>query len=485
MNTLHSQKTRRSYWLGLSIWLIGGCLIRLFGDHLSLANIGLLLVLTTTVASLWLRFSLSFFCSLIALMAFDWSLVPPVGAFTIDFHQDLILLLVMLLVNGIIAGLVSRLRDQSEKSQLHAAASENLRNWVERLRDAEQPEDLLEDLHRQLSSLAGVDIGLVVENRACGLVANDEQRQALMHCWKAGQALGANTGRYQELGAVYLPLRGRQLTLGAVLIAGCISHNVLIEARALCDQMALALERNHIQKQEQLAREQVQAQQLKNTFLAAISHDYRTPLATILSAASAIQQQDLNLNSPQRKELTQNIIEEVERLGRLTSNILQLARLDSTDEQLQANWESVEDIVGNVLRRMRQQDSNRRIQVELQKNLPLLWGDPLLLSQLLENLLDNALRYTAEGLITLKAYLDAEVIILAVEDQGAGIPEAEISRLFAVFQRGDHSGGAGVGLAFCRAVAQAHQGELNVYSSAEGSRFECCIPIKPQPEFPG
>jgi two-component system sensor histidine kinase KdpD len=389
-----------------------------------------------------------------------------------------------------------------------------LRTWSDKVRDASEPIQLLDDLYRALDRLSGGEanhhpVALVTlndqlppDNIASSLdkfgTVTADQEDALWHCLRSGQPLGPGTGHYQELDALYLPLRGRSLTSGAAMIAGIASLDefpAINQAQALCDQMGVALERHRIQQQERQSRDQVQAQTVRNTLLAAISHDYRTPLATIMGAASSLDQQSGRLSDTQRQQLARSIVDEADRLRRLTSNVLQLARLDAIGSNIQGDWESTEEIVGSVMRRMRNHDPHLRLSASLEANLPLLWGDSLLLSQLLENLIDNSLKYSPpESPVNVVAYLDKtqrdkHQLILAVRDQGTGIAAADYEQIFEVFQRGDHRqsggvGGTGIGLALCRAIAHAHGGELEFHATAAGASFECHLPLRAQPANP-
>ena len=265
-------------------------------------------------------------------------------------------------------------------------------------------------------------------------------------------------------------------------------HELRPHLQALCDQMGSALHRSLMAAQEQQARDQAQLQATRNALLAAISHDYRTPLASIMSAASALQEQGERMDNAQRQLLAAGIVEESERLAQLTDNTLQLARLDTPAVQLRCDWESAEEIVGAVLRRARRRPEGARVRARVEPGLPLLWCDATLVSQLLDNLLDNGLKYSpADTQVELHAASDGEHAVLAVSDQGPGIAPAWREKVFEVFQRGemgaagphaDAGRGAGVGLAVCRAIARAHQGELLLRPGAEGGcRFECRLPL--------
>ncbi|MDP2023724.1 MAG: ATP-binding protein, partial [Hydrogenophaga sp.] len=385
-----------------------------------------------------------------------------------------------------------------------------LRTWGDTLRDAVDPAAHASALHAALADATQAPVAVAVLR---GLGAqpeddstlhvgpvNDEQRAGLAVCIRDGRAMGSGTGRYDELPDWYLPLRGRGVTLGAALVCGMGTERNGLELRthlqALCDQMGSALHRSLITAQELQAREQAQLQATRNALLAAISHDYRTPLATIMSAASALHDQADKLDAGQRRRLAGGIVEEAERLSRLTDNTLQLARLDAPAVQLRCDWESAEEIVGAVLRRARRRPEGARIKAWIEPAMPLLWCDALLVSQLLENLLDNALKYSpADSAVNLQVRRQGSEALLSVCDRGPGIAPAWRERVFEVFQRGDESlrdrnlearsQGAGVGLAVCRAIARAHGGELRLRARAHGgSCFECALPLRELQDAP-
>jgi two-component system, OmpR family, sensor histidine kinase KdpD len=498
---------------GLIVWILGWVVLWFLDRYLELGNLGLILVLTSAIAAIWLSVSVTLVFSLVALMAFNWAFVPPRGTFTIHFHQDVLLLLAMLVVNIIIAGLMASLREKSRQVQAHADAVDILRSWSDSLRDIDDPHQLLPLLQKMLRDLIdrpSVFIALrnelPLENNFNALIhsmstekvdeevnkeqidkeqLDKEQIDALWHCLRTGQSLGPATGRYQELNDLYLPLRGRKMTYGAVMIRQ-INSDVsmhLPQAQALCDQMGIALERRYSFAQEQQARDQAQAQSVRNTLLAAISHDYRTPLATIMSAASSLEQQSERMLESQRKKLAQSIGDEADRLQRLTQNVLQLARLDAIESNIKLDWESAEEIIGGVVHRLRAHKFYYRLDIKVDADLPLIRGDSLLLSQLLDNLIDNAFKYSiADSPIEINAYVDNNSLVIAVKSYGV-IEAAPIENIFLPFQRGDqgYTEGAGVGLALCRAIAHAHAGDLLMNCENSSITFECHLPIVLQP----
>lgn len=489
MNIILSSQYLQRSTVGLAIWGLGWCILLLLERHFDLANLGLVLVLTSAIAALWLPLGITLVASVIALMAFNWAFVPPRGTFAIDLHQHAFLLMALLAVNLIVAGLMVSLREQTHQARAHADAADALRKWSDRLRDTKEPVELLDELQQQLRSLSGFSVVILGDATNTYAQLTVEQRDALLYCRDNNQAMGPGTGHYQELENLYLPLRGKNQAGGAVMLDASMVEQpeLFAQAQALCDQMGTALERQHILQREQHARDQVQAQNLRNTFLAAISHDYRTPLATIMGAASSLIDQNDRLDTQQCQELAQRIIEETDRLRRQTNNMLQLARLDgmkAVGAAIKADWESVEEIIGSVLHRI-PADHQARIETRIQPALPLVWCDVLLLAQLLENLIDNAVKYgPVDGVITVIARVDQQSLVLAVEDKGVGIAARDFEQLLENFQRGDHrQSGAGVGLALCRAITQAHGGEF-IYTETDGACFECRLPLRAQPSSP-
>ncbi|PUA30174.1 MAG: hypothetical protein B0W54_06575 [Cellvibrio sp. 79] len=491
MNALFSPRYLQRYATGLAIWALGWCVLLLLDTHFDLANLSLVLVLTSAIAALWLPVSFTLVTSVIALMAFNWAFVPPRGTFAIDLHQHTFLLVAMLVVNVIVARLMVSLREQTRRAEAHAIAADALRSWGDKLRDSKEPTELLSELQQQLAYLSGFPVHVLSDAASDIALLNTEQRDALIYCRDNNQAIGPDTGRYQELANLYLPLRGKGQAGGAVMLDAVLikQPELFAQAQALCDQMGWALERQQMLQRERSARDQAQSQNLRNTFLAAISHDYRTPLATIMGAASSLIEQDDRLTQPQRQQLAKTIVDEADRLRRQTNNMLQLARLDGINAvgaAIQADWESAEEIIGSVLRRI-PAELQHRIEINIQSDLPLIWGDALLLAQMLENLIDNAFKYgPADSAIKLIAHSTQQSLVLAVEDQGKGITTNNFEQLLETFQRGDHrQSGAGVGLALCRAIANVHGGEFVHLAGMNFSRFECRLPLRAQPTIAG
>ena len=376
------------------------------------------------------------------------------------------------------------LRTAQRAAQLERA----LREFGDLMRDAERPEAHAHELLQALSDLSGLPVAALLRP-ACGesdIVLGEPDANALAGlqlCADGGRALGPGTTHHAGEPDLYLPLRGRDAALGAVTLRGlgtqALPPDHLAHAQALCDQMGLALQRRRVQDEARQAGELAQTQSTRNAMLAAISHDYRTPLATIMGSASALQTQGDRLSPAQRQELAARIVDETARLG-------------APGVALRRDWESAEEIVGAALRRVRRRPDGARVKARIEPELPLLWCDAALMSQLLDNLVDNALKYSpAEAPVELVVRRLGGEALFAVRDRGPGIEPAWRDRVFDAFQRGDlaafsqRPAGAGVGLAVCRAIAEAHEGTLGLRPRGHGGcSFELRLPLRAVPKLP-
>jgi two-component system sensor histidine kinase KdpD len=260
-------------------------------------------------------------------------------------------------------------------------------------------------------------------------------------------------------------------------------------------QIALALERVHFVEIAQEAELGMASEKLRNSLLASISHDLRTPLAVIAGAAGSLVEQESSLSTEARRELTATIYEQAITMTELTANVLDMARFESGTVRLNQQWHPFEEVVGVVLHRLRNRLEGRRVEIDLAKSPPLVWLDVVLIGQVLSNLLDNAVKYTpSHSPIELRASAIAGGVEVTVSDRGEGLLPGEEQRVFDKFYRArpeGATGGAGLGLAICRAIIEAHGGRIAAENRTDGGvcfRFDLpqpTPPVGPQPETDG
>ncbi len=516
-------------------------------------------MLVSALASLWTGPAAAIVACAVNVLAFNFAFVPPRRSFAVDLNEHALLLVTMLVVSWIVALLMARQRQLAAAGRQQAAESEALRLIGEQLREVDDPLSLADHFRQAVQrATGGCTVCLLLPNPTAGKLdalrtdgtpakamptkamptkatptkatptkasptkatpaegthfegdADANERAGLQICLQHGTNMGPGTGRHEEQPAWYLPMRGRGSSFGAALVRigpdGREREGLRRHVQAMCNQMGLALERSAERSGADAARESAQLQAMHNALLSAIAHDHRTPLATILGAASSLHDQADRLDAQQRRKLAATIVDEAEQLARLTDNTLQLARLglDAPGLELRLDWESAEELVGTVMRRWRQRGEGQRIRARVEAGLPLVRCDAVLLVQLLDNLVDNALKYGGEAQpVEIVARAIGEQVVIAVRDRGPGIPVEIREQVFEPFQRGEPSRvgrhvdgdgerrgerrGVGLGLAVCRAIARAHGGDLRIRPRGHGgTAFELWLaaPDRPQPAAP-
>ena len=229
-----------------------------------------------------------------------------------------------------------------------------------------------------------------------------------------------------------------------------------------------------------------QGEKLKSALLDAVSHDLKTPLTSIkASVTMLIEEQGLDsihvtLEREERGDLLQVIDEETDRLNSFVESMVEMARLEAGETNWRKKQTSVEEIVSNSLQRAESLTSAHKIEVNMNENLPLLAVDSKAISEVVYNLLDNAVKYSPAGSkikISVEQFNDK--IIFAVEDEGRGISESDRDKIFHKFYRADHTAkGFGMGLAIVRAIIEAHNGVIWVEGGKIGSRFVFELPLE-------
>ncbi|MDQ1309277.1 MAG: two-component system, OmpR family, sensor histidine kinase KdpD, partial [Pseudomonadota bacterium] len=306
-----------------------------------------------------------------------------------------------------------------------------------------------------------------------------------------GRPAGLGADALPGAPALYLPLTGSERTLGVLAVLPSNRRRVLLpEQRHLLEtfagQIALAIERARLAETAEAARISAETEALRNTLLASISHDLRTPLAVITGASTALADPALTIEPGARAALARSIASRARDMSELISNVLDLMRFESGHVPLRRHWETLDDLVGLALGRIEPRLGTRRVSVELAPDLPPLYVDAVLFTQVLANLLENAVKHTPDGTeVRITGNAGDERVTVAVEDDGPGLPPGDPDKLFAKFQRGRSEGdvpGAGLGLAICRAVVHAHGGRISAGNrDGGGARFVITLPTADGP----
>ena len=459
--------------------------------HVSLTSQAMIYVLAVVVAAYKLDWLTSAISAVAAVTALNFFFVPPRWTFEIESQEHFIALGVMLVVALVISRLATGLRRETDIAKLNEQRARQLQALASDLSDAQSNAQVLKLGEQALDRAFAGPCTLVLTTGDHELPSHSAltstQRDGMRCCIAEAAVLGPGTGRWPGLNAWYVPLGDKDHATGAACIAPALAQDDTgrEHAQALCALLAQALWRLRLSSKVQAAQSEMQRQQLQSTFLAAISHDLRTPLAAIVGAASSLQTQHDKLPLPEQARLLSSIVNEASYLSTLTENTLQFVSLSNSTQEIKRDWESMEEIVGAVLSRVRQWDVHRRIKSKVPEGLPLVMADPVLIAQLINNLLDNALKYS-DGAIELTVQANPKQLMVTVKDRGPGISEAAQDVIFKPYMRSDQSGqrGAGLGLALCKAIAEAHGGQLTFHArKSGGSNFALTLPVDAQPPF--
>ncbi|HVV17221.1 MAG TPA: DUF4118 domain-containing protein [Polyangia bacterium] len=247
-----------------------------------------------------------------------------------------------------------------------------------------------------------------------------------------------------------------------------------------------------VRRHEQRATEallRARTEEMRSALLSAVSHDLRTPLAAITGAATTLREQSQAATDTERADLLETICEEADRLERLVRNLLDMTRLESGALVVRRDWVPLEEIIGAALTRLEAELAERPVRTDVPGDLPLVSVDAILVEQLFVNLLENAAKYTPSGSpIDVTARVSDRSFVVEVADRGPGLPPGSETRVFEKFYRGQQveRRGAGLGLAICRGIAQAHGGEIVAENRPGGGVvFRVILPqLEPPPSVP-
>jgi two-component system sensor histidine kinase KdpD len=305
-----------------------------------------------------------------------------------------------------------------------------------------------------------------------------------------GQPAGFGTDTLPGSEVLYVPLRAPTQARGVLAVKARNRRLLRIpEQRQLLDTfaalIAIALERVHYVEVAQDALVRMESERLRNSLLAALSHDLRTPLTVLVGLAESLTLTKPPL-SPAQFESAEAIQDEARRMSTLVSNLLDMARIESGEVKLNLQWQPLEEVVGAALNATQSMLKQHLVEVHLPRELPLVRIDALLIERVLVNLLENASKYTPPGSkIMLTAEVVADQLSVSVSDNGPGLPLGREEAVFQKFTRGDRESatpGVGLGLAICRAIVESHQGKIvSAHRPGGGARFTFTLPLGQPP----
>ena len=488
-------------WLnwGWALLMTGGAsfIAWLMSGKFELANLVMVYLLGVVFMAARFGREASVLTSILSVAAFDFLFVNPVHTFVVADAQYLVTFLIMLLVGLIISHLTSNMRSQAKVASHRERRANVLYALSEDLATSRTVAETAKFAVRHIQDeFGGVSVLLFPDNDGRVVFPLEPPvKESLRNCdlsvaqwvFDHGQIAGQGTDTLPGADAVYFPMSGFRGVIGVLVLQPANLRRVFLpEQRRLLDtfisQIAQTIERVRFADEAQQTQLRMESESLRNSLLNGISHDLRTPLASIVGAASSLVEEDAQLTAEDRKELSLTIYDEALRMSNLTNNILDMARLDAGQASLNRQWYLLDEIIGGTLTRIQKRLKGRPVNVKLPDELCLVRVDAVLIEQVLVNLLENACKYTPAGSpIDIYGELSTHMLKVTVADHGPGIPPGEEEKLFDKFYRVHSEGsqsGVGLGLAICKAIISAHGGVIGAANRQEGgAQFFFMLPI--------
>jgi two-component system sensor histidine kinase KdpD len=472
----------RGYLVGLGLVVLATLLGHLVQTFFAPANIIMIYPLCVTVSAVIGGLGPSILVSILSVLAFDFFFVTPFYTFAVDDTQYLFTFIVLLLVGITISYLTSRIRRQTETVKLREqetaalyalgrdlAISGNLESYIEaivkRIREALGNEVIIflpdAEKHGKLRRYnGGTEVGFD-ENELAPATRSFQHRQKVLSNDKARYLPLVTARGVVGVMALKAPDTDRELTTEQERLLG-----------AYTDLVAVAIE--GIRLAEELHNAQVlkATEKLQAALLNAISHDLRTPLVSVIGTLSSLQEEGMGLDDIAKKNLIQVAREEADRLNHLITNLLDESRIEAGAITLSRQPSEVQDLVGAALEQLGSRASARSIRIDIPPEIPFISVDFGLIVQALNNVLDNAMKYSpTDSPIEIRARQPDHEVHIEITDHGVGIPEQDLVNIFDKFyriKRPDNVAGTGLGLSISKGIVEAHGGSIRAEKGSDG-----------------
>lgn len=463
------------------------------------ANLVMLYLLGVVIIALLYGRWPSVLATVINVVSFDLFFVAPRGTLAVSDVQYLLTFSVMLTVGLLIGNLTAGVRYQARVARYREQRTRHLYEMSKALAVGRSREDVAATSERFIASTFQARSQLLLPDETNRLSPLTPQTAAItwddaIARWSfdKGQPAGAGTDTLPGVPYQILPLKSAARTWGLLVVEPANLRQLMIpEQQRLLETFTLlvasALERLTLTASEEQARLNSERESLRNSLLAALSHDLRTPL-TVLFGQAEILTLDLasegSKHAPQANEIRQHVLNTT----RLVNNLLDMARIQSGGFNLHKEWLTLEEVVGSALRMLEPGLGGRHIQLALPDPLLLVHVDGPLFERVLINLLENAVKYAGtEAHIGITAHVDPHNLLLEVWDNGPGIPAGQEQAIFDKFARGNKESaipGVGLGLAICQAIVEVHGGTISAATRPQGGAcFRVTLPREAPPEL--
>ncbi|MDX2223198.1 MAG: DUF4118 domain-containing protein [Rhodospirillaceae bacterium] len=455
-------------------------------------------------------FAGALFASVFSLLLYDYFFLPPRFSFEFGSPQKVLMLIIFLVVSVITSNLAGGLRAQARRAEKQATEARALFELTRDIAVARDRADIFEAIVERVQDIFEARCALLAPDKSASpgpdgsrarsaslqveyprdAALTTEEIEAARTAFGSGKPAGVGTDFHAEVRSYMQPLVTSEEAVGVLVLTGVSAETVraaefkgLIES--ICRIAGIAVERTLRAREIENARVLAQTEGLRSALLSAISHDFGTPLASVIGSASSLLSYGTTYTPEVTRELLQTILEEAERLNRFVKNVLQMNKLESGVLAPRLQWADVGDLISTALDACHRRLQNHEIYVDIADRLPLAHIDFVLMETVLVNLLDNAAKYAPRDTdIQITARQSGSDIVIDVADQGRGIAAEELGAVFDKFYRAKHRDrtvpGTGLGLAICKGIVEAHGGTVEALSEGlgHGTTMRVRLPVR-------
>lgn len=489
---------RMNVVIGVGAVLAASLIGEAIDQFIHLPNLSIIFLMGVLVAAIYGGLTSALLASALSTLAYNFLFIEPRYTLTVAEPYEVFALIAYLGAAVLTGSLAARSREQAKAARSRALAMQALYDFSRKLSGTANVEEVLWAAVTQLQSglKKNVLLLLPVEGDLKTLAAWPPDTEpgvadltAARWAHEKREHAGRGTGTLPNSHFHFRPLMSPHGVVGVCgieLVDDTLNPTDERMLTAILDQTAVAIDRARLSQESVDQAARLEGERYRDALLSSISHDLKTPLATITGAVSSLREFGEKMQPESRDDLLQSIEQESDRLSRFVANLLDMSRIESGALKFTRDWVDVADVVRTAVERARKYFPGRSIETGLASDLPLIEADSVLLGQVLFNLLDNAVKYGGIEPINVYARRDGEAVIISVTDLGKGIPPEELERVFEKFyRRGKSDGrapGTGLGLSIARGFIEAMGGTIKAESPAlkkRGTRITMKFPLKP------
>ena len=494
------------YLIGFGLIFILFLICKNFETFIGIFNITLLFAIPAVIVAFFWGYLASIIISAASFLTFDFYFTPPINQFTISDFRFIPSFFIYLILAVLICYLSKKNRIQMRFVEKREEQLSILYSLSRKISSKMNLEEVIENVKEKIEKLIDCKVIFLVKENEGNLeihesnldselkkkISDDKEKAVANWVSLNGHIAGKGTDFLNSSEVTYFPLKTQGEIVGVIGIFLNVEKSLLtIEQKKLIEAISgllgAVIYRINISKELSETKILEESQKLYNALFNSLSHDLRTPLTSIIGSSSSLESDETVLSLQDKKDLIKNINQSSLRMLRIVNNLLDMARIESEHTSLKYEWCDIEDIIGVAIKEV-ENIKERNLEIKIEDQVPLIWADFSLIEQVFINLLDNSVKYSMPGSkIIIKILKDLNKLNVSIIDQGIGVPEEEISRIFNKFHRvrlSENIQGTGLGLSICRSIIELHKGkiwaELNKMS---GLTITFSLPIYSQPKI--